>query len=150
MLLGGLWHGASWTFVAWGAYHGTLLAAERALGKQSFYSRLPRAFRVAFTFTLVLISWVLFRSATFGDAAGYLTVMFGGGGASALLSATLYTRETLAVMAACAVLVTQPTQAHDWSQEVTWPKALLVQPLFCVSLLVMFAQSFNPFLYFQF
>ncbi len=43
-----------------------------------------------------------------------------------------------------------PIQAHDWSREVTWSKAILVHPLFCASLLAMFSQSFNPFLYFQF
>ena len=43
MLLGGLWHGASWNFVIWGAIHGGMLAAERAQGKSSPYRRLPRA-----------------------------------------------------------------------------------------------------------
>ena len=64
MLLGGLWHGANWTFVVWGAYHGLLLAFERWLGKQSLYHRLPRPVRSGITFVLVLFSWVLFRAAT--------------------------------------------------------------------------------------
>ena len=79
MLLGGLWHGANWTFVAWGAYHGTLLAFERFRGKQSAYQRLPRPFRVAATFVLVLFSWVLFRSANLHEALNYLGAMFGRG-----------------------------------------------------------------------
>ena len=49
-----------------------------------------------------------------------------------------------------AVVVAWPTQGHEWSREITWPKAILVHPLFCTSLLAMFSQSFNPFLYFQF
>ena len=49
MLLGGLWHGADWTFVVWGAYHGTLLAFERWMGKKSPYDCLPRAGRIAVT-----------------------------------------------------------------------------------------------------
>jgi len=153
MLLGGLWHGASWTFVAWGAYHGTLLALERARGRNSVYANLPRSVRVGATFVLVLFSWVLFRCGTFTDALSYFRAMVGwgaGGDISPLVSATLYTPKTLLVMAACAVLVAQRTQAHEWSQSVNWPKALLVQPLFWVSLMVMFCQSFNPFLYFQF
>src|SRR5512137_104047 len=56
MLLGGLWHGAKWVFVIWGAYHGALLAYERWRGKQSFYHTLPRGLRVAFTFVLMLFS----------------------------------------------------------------------------------------------
>jgi alginate O-acetyltransferase complex protein AlgI len=155
MLLGGLWHGASWTFVAWGAYHGTLLAYERYRGKRSVYERLPRSVRVGVTFVLVLFSWVLFRSATFHDAAGYLGAMFGRGASPTdpgafLLAGQIYTREAFVLMTACAMLVAWPTQAHEWSETISWPKALLVHPLFAASLLAMFAQSFNPFLYFQF
>jgi hypothetical protein len=53
-------------------------------------------------------------------------------------------------MAIGAVVVAWPIQAHEWSREVTWPKAILVHPLFCAALQAMFAQRFNPFLYFQF
>jgi alginate O-acetyltransferase complex protein AlgI len=153
MLLGGLWHGANWTFVAWGACHGSLLACERALGKQSLYHRLPRLVRVGITFALVLLGWVLFRSCTFGDAARYLGAMFGASTADApglLLAAQLYTPTSLVAMAAAAVLLACPIQAYDWSRTVTWPKALVIHPLFWASLAVMFSQSFNPFLYFQF
>src|SRR5262245_1686259 len=147
MLLGGLWHGASWTFVAWGAYHGMLLAYERYRGKRSLYERLPRFVRVGVTFVLVLFSWVLFRSASFLDAANYLGAMLSLGGSRSdpavlLLPAQLYTREALVIMAACAALVTWPIQAYEWSERINWPKALLVHPLFVVALLAMFAQSF--------
>src|SRR5690349_15975155 len=64
MLLGGLWHGASWNFVIWGGIHGSMLAAERAGGKQSPYQRLPRPLRVALTFAIVCVSWVFFRAKT--------------------------------------------------------------------------------------
>jgi alginate O-acetyltransferase complex protein AlgI len=155
MLLGGLWHGASWTFVAWGAYHGVLLAYERYRGKQSVYQRLPHFVRVGATFVLVLFSWVLFRSASFHDAASYLGAMAGLNSgatdpAALLLPAQLYTREALVIMATCAALVSWPTQAYEWSETITWPKALIVHPLFAVSLITMFSQSFNPSLYFQF
>jgi alginate O-acetyltransferase complex protein AlgI len=153
MLLGGLWHGANWTFVTWGAYHGILLAVERFRGKRSMYQEWPRPVRVAATFILVLISWVPFRSANLHDAVNYWGTMVGQGGSSSgrlLLPAVLYSHETLLAMAIGAVVVAWPIQAHEWSRHVTWPKAIVVHPLFCVSLLAMFSQSFNPFLYFQF
>jgi alginate O-acetyltransferase complex protein AlgI len=153
MLLGGLWHGANWTFVAWGAYHGTLLAFERFLGKRRAYQQGPRPVRVAATFVLVLISWVLFRSANLHEAMSYLAAMIGqgrSGSAAIFLPALLYTQGTLLAMVIGVVVVAWPIQAHEWSREVTWPKAFVVHPLFCASLVAMFAQSFNPFLYFQF
>jgi alginate O-acetyltransferase complex protein AlgI len=153
MLLGGLWHGANWTFVAWGAYHGGLLAFERYRGKRATYQRWPRPVRVAATFVLVLISWVLFRSANLHEAANYLGAMTGRGGSSPgmrLVPALLYTREALLVMAVGAVVLAAPIQAYEWSRKVTLARAILVYQLFWASLHAMFAQSFNPFLYFQF
>jgi alginate O-acetyltransferase complex protein AlgI len=153
MLLGGLWHGAAWTFVAWGALHGGMLAFERWRGKQSLYGRLPRPLRVAMTFVLVLISWVFFRSATLGDALGYLAAMFGASPASAgsdLLVAVISTRGSWLILGLCALLAFSPWQAFDSVQRLTWPKAILLAVLFLWSLATMFAQAYSPFLYFQF
>lgn len=153
MLLGGLWHGASWTFVVWGAYHGTLLALERAIGKRSLFFFLPHPLRASMTFILVLFSWVLFRAVTFDQAFDYFKSMFGLSGAeggSVLLSGLLYTQGNLLIMALCALLVIQPVQAHHWVENLTWVRILLLLALFVFSLMTLFAQSFNPFLYFQF
>jgi alginate O-acetyltransferase complex protein AlgI len=154
MLLGGLWHGAKWTFVAWGALHGLLLVWERWNGKKSFYHFLPRPGRIAATFTLMLFSWVLFRAESMTAAFDYFRAMFGMSQAtavSALLPAIIYTPYHLLVMAICAFLVFQPFQAHDWAvAPITWPRTAIVVPLFVFALMAMYSQSFNPFLYFQF
>ncbi len=71
MLLGGLWHGASWNFAIWGGYHGALLAMERMAGRKMFETRPPLwmyPFRAAFTVALVCVGWVFFRAATFADS----------------------------------------------------------------------------------
>ncbi len=154
MLLGGLWHGAKWNFIVWGAYHGLWLALERWRGKRSAYNAWPRPIRIGLTFLLMLLSWVLFRAENLGAARDYFAAMFGvGGGASAavLLAAELYRPFPLLVMGVCALLVIQPVQAHDWSQErLTLDRVGLLLGLFVVAVLVMFSQDFNPFLYFQF
>jgi alginate O-acetyltransferase complex protein AlgI len=154
MLLGGLWHGAKWSFVVWGAYHGLLLAYERWRGKESLYQDLPRPVRIALTFLLVLFSWVLFRADSLAGAGHYLGAMFGLSaniGASALLAADVYAPLSLVVLVICAWLVFQRAQAYEWSlQSQTWPRVVLLLPLFVISLMVMFSQAFNPFLYFQF
>jgi alginate O-acetyltransferase complex protein AlgI len=154
MLLGGLWHGAKWTFVAWGAFHGLLLVLERWRGKQSLYSGLPPPGRIAITFMLMLFSWVLFRADNMTAAMEYFRAMLGFGQAgevSALLAAIIYTPYHLLILGICAVLVFQPFQAHDWSlSPVTWGRIAVVVPLFVLALMIMYSQSFNPFLYFQF
>src|SRR6185369_9904441 len=77
MLIGGLWHGASWNFVIWGAIHGTVLAIERFQGKDSVYRALPRGFRIAVTFLIVCLGWVFFRADTLPGAVGYLRSLIG-------------------------------------------------------------------------
>ncbi|MFH1742346.1 MAG: MBOAT family O-acyltransferase [bacterium] len=153
MLLGGLWHGASWVFVIWGGYHGILLAFERWRGKESAYNALPRQLRIAITFVLVLFSWVLFRCPTLEGAVRFFSAMFGissAQGGSILLSAEIYTQGYLIMMGICTLLAFQPLQAFDWVKRITWPRSVLLILLFCFSLMALFAQSFNPFLYFQF
>lgn len=154
MLLGGLWHGAKWNFMAWGAYHGLFLCYERWRGKQSLYHKLPLNLRIAATFLLMLFSWILFRADNLTDAAHYFGAMFGlapASGASALLAADIYSPLKLLVMTLCAVFVFQRVQAHEWSlKPQTWTRPVLLLPLFVFSVLVMFSQAFNPFLYFQF
>ena len=75
MLFGGLWHGANWTFLVWGGYHGALLIAERWAGRKPAYQKLPPPLRIAFTFVLVLGSWVWFRAESLPDALGYFGAM---------------------------------------------------------------------------
>jgi hypothetical protein len=117
------------------------------------YARLPQAFRVAITFVLLLLSWVLFRSDNISEAWQYIGAMFGGTGergGSILLAAEIYTQGHFMVMAICALLIFQPIQAFDWVKTITWPKIIILILLFCLSLMTMFAQAFSPFLYFQF
>ena len=88
MLIGGLWHGAQWTFVAWGAYHGVLLSLERLAGNGVVTSTQGVRYyaQVAFTFVLVSLGWVLFRAPGFGVAGEVYREMFAGGWGSWLLS----------------------------------------------------------------
>jgi alginate O-acetyltransferase complex protein AlgI len=72
----GLWHGASWTFVAWGLYHGIFLVVERTAWGAAL-ARLPRPLRHAYALLIVMTGWVLFRADTFPAAAGYLNALFG-------------------------------------------------------------------------
>ena len=72
----GLWHGASWTFVVWGLYHGLFLVLERA-SWGSLLERMPRLLRHGYVLLVVLIGWVIFRADNFAAAGSYLYAMSG-------------------------------------------------------------------------
>ncbi len=72
----GLWHGANFTFVVWGLYHGAFLVIERAgLGK--WLDKRPAILRHAYTLLVVVVGWVFFRATTMAYALSYLAAMFG-------------------------------------------------------------------------
>ena len=74
-LLSGLWHGAAWNFIAWGAFHGLFLVADR-LFLLKFLEKIGKVPAILFTFFVSLIGWVLFRSETLTYAFDFLKAMF--------------------------------------------------------------------------
>ena len=153
MLLGGLWHGAGWTFVIWGAIHGTWLAVERAQGRDSFYRRLPRHLRVLVTFLIVLVAWVFFRAADLESAMAYLGAMGhlipaqDGAGLVAGLIYDPYYVGTLGLAVGVAFL---GPQSWDWTREIGPGKAGLCLGLLGAALALVESQAYNPFIYFRF
>ncbi|MBP7050019.1 MAG: MBOAT family protein [Phycisphaerae bacterium] len=158
-LLCGLWHGAGWTFIVWGAWHGLWLIVERVCRGMGSTGRTGpmgpmrlHASRLA-TFALIALGWVVFRATDLSEAGRIFAILFwprAAEGGSILLSAMIYTRGHLILMALCALLVFQPLQGFDWVRRLTWPKVLILIVLSAVSVMTMFAQSFRSFLYFQF
>jgi len=82
MLLGGLWHGANWTFVAWGGVHGVLLSVTHLIGKTSLGRSpllkhpLTHVLGIGLTFMLVTLAWVLFRSSSLVEAGRMIGFLF--------------------------------------------------------------------------
>lgn len=76
-LLCGLWHGANWTFVIWGLFHGFFLVIERA-GLAAWLKRTWKPIAHVYAMLVVTVAWVFFRSASLGEATGMLKAMFGG------------------------------------------------------------------------
>jgi alginate O-acetyltransferase complex protein AlgI len=80
MVLSGLWHGAAWTFVLWGAVHALGRFATRELERTAFYrDRVPSIVKQAFVFVIVTFAWIFFRAATIGDAWQIVTRIFTSG-----------------------------------------------------------------------
>ena len=80
MVLSGLWHGAAWTFVLWGAIHAFGRFATREMERTSFYqTRIPKIAKQAFVFVIVTFAWVFFRAQSIGDAWTILSRVFTAG-----------------------------------------------------------------------
>jgi len=153
MLLGGLWHGASWNFVVWGGLHGLFLMGERHCKKKSIYRSLPHALQVACTFLLLLITWVFFRTATLTDAMQYLGCMMGTvelSPGSLLVAGILYQPFYVIMMIMAAGVVWGGPQTWDWTRNLTPVKLILCLLLFMLSVMLLTAQAYNPFIYFIF
>ncbi len=73
--LTGLWHGANWTFIAWGLFHGIFLVLERLKGG-FFINWMPKLVKHVYTLLVLLISWVFFRSESLTESAGFIKLMF--------------------------------------------------------------------------
>jgi D-alanyl-lipoteichoic acid acyltransferase DltB (MBOAT superfamily) len=120
MLLGGLWHGAAWTFVAWGGFHGAMLCIERLLGighERTAPRGVTAIARIALTFTIVTLGWVLFRSSSFGGATAVYHALFAGGAGAWLLTGWQ------AVLAAGIVAFGAMRLLLDrYSVTLTWPR----------------------------
>lgn len=159
MLLGGLWHGANWTFVLWGAWHGAWLALERYLGERKSKTP-PQAKRAnpflalwqsASTLLLVILGWVMFRSDHAADAVRMYQGMLGMNGLALgePLAVSLRGLELSTLVGAIALVYLAP---HWKNCNPKYVAALewLIYPLFLLAVLRLSAQSYSPFLYFQF
>jgi alginate O-acetyltransferase complex protein AlgI len=158
-VLCGFWHGADWTFLAWGLYHGGLLVVERLFGWDRPPGTAPAlVLRRAATFLLVVIGWVLFRATGIGEALGMLGAMTGTrwGELDEFVLFALDRQRTL-ILALAFTVVLLPASAGDgrlietgrgWvavaaRAAVTWVAAPYAA-------LMVAAGTFSPFLYYQF
>jgi alginate O-acetyltransferase complex protein AlgI len=152
MLLGGLWHGASWNFAIWGGYHGLLLSAERAFGRKKpedqsswtvFYP-----FQAVLTFALVMIGWVFFRAANFDDSLYVLRQMLTGAEGRALM------RPWLMELALLTLLLALLEEKKHWFEKVAcgpaWAYGLVCGLLLLGVEMLGFSETPVPFVYFQF
>ncbi|MFZ6876192.1 MBOAT family O-acyltransferase [Undibacterium sp. Di27W] len=148
----GLWHGASWTFVAWGLYHGTFLVLER-IGLQKTLLALPRLFRHVYTILVIMVGWVFFRCDSFTQALHYLWAMAGGMPAdNALALAMRFLNGTVITALIAGLLVSTPIlQAFNKPQAQTRIFAPAISlMLFVLSAISLATGAYNPFIYFRF
>ena len=160
MVLGGLWHGANWTFVLWGVWHGSLLALERRMKEASLWKPSPAWLTIPGTMLLVIVGWVMFRADSVPDALRMYAGMLGLNGVP--LSDTLAWQVRGSELATMALAVVLVYVAPWWGNKVGDVGSRLLRPglavgatvallpLFVLAIMKLSAQSYTPFLYFQF
>jgi D-alanyl-lipoteichoic acid acyltransferase DltB (MBOAT superfamily) len=154
MLLGGLWHGASWTFVTWGGLHGLALSIHRLTGRirkddterALAWKDLPA---VVFTFHLVGFLWVFFRAESLQSAWEYLSGLFSVRGAGAIDLSALVLVVAFSLIALFIDLAQR--RAKDLTlADAGWVPAGLSYGLMMVGIVIFSGGPFVPFIYFQF
>jgi len=146
MLLGGLWHGASWMFVAWGAFHGALLGLDRLLGLRESSHRAGQWLQRLVVFHAVCLGWILFRSPTVSDA---LEVMSSFARATSLPAVSPWVWSALALAFATQLL--RPEWKLGLRLSFLRVPGFVRGVAYAVLLgLVANAQGDTPFIYFQF
>lgn len=149
----GLWHGASWNFLVWGAFHGVILALERA-GLANIIARLWRPLRHGYLLFVVLISWVFFRAETLSDANAFLARMF-----ALDFSSVPFELFDVLNLQMYAALIAGLIFSVSWnltSLRDALPRTIILVRGMSVALLLLIAASqlavatHNPFIYFRF
>ena len=154
-LLTGLWHGASWNFVLWGAYYAVLLMVEK-LGLLRVLARLPRLLQHAYALFFIVVGWALFACTGPGQLSGVFGSLFGLSGVPLYDASSLFLLKNNALLWLLLVFASTASFARlhthllsrRWYAEALCPLGLAAALLACTAFIV--SGSFNPFLYFRF
>ena len=163
-LASGLWHGASWNFIFWGAYHGTLLSVEKTAGRERM-ARVPGWLAWPVTFLLVLIGWIFFRADSLSHAGLFLERMVAWDSwpdtlrNPQLLWPDLITRRTTGALVLAAITSFMPDsfwQRWGWDDALPASRRAAVARVVIAATLLLLASaslanaSYNPFIYYRF
>lgn len=154
-LLTGLWHGASWNFVLWGAYYAVLLMVEK-LGLLRVLACLPRLLQHAYALFFIVVGWALFACTGPGQLSGVFGALFGLSGVPLYDASSLFLLKNNALLWLLLVFASTASFARlhthllsrRWYAEALCPLGLAAALLACTAFIV--SGSFNPFLYFRF
>lgn len=158
-VLTGFWHGATWSFIIWGIFHGLFLIIER-LGFDKILKRLPKIVSWSYAMLVVLIGWVFFRIENISDAYNYTCKLFGGGPSSDVSFIHYLDRERLFVLILAAVSSStifykvKDIALFYGKGKLNIPfviiKDIILVIMLFSSVLYINSGSYNPFIYFRF
>ena len=153
--LTGMWHGASWTFIAWGLYYGTILTLEKYVLNKHL-QKLSTPLKHVYTLIIVIIGWVLFRAESFSEAFGFIKTMLCMNGAKLIDNQGLfflgeYKIEIIAAIIGCIPLCKFiDSKFNKHTNIYTVLKHVYLCIIFGLCIISLVKSSFNPFIYFRF
>ncbi|MFC4723068.1 MBOAT family O-acyltransferase [Geojedonia litorea] len=152
----GLWHGANWTFIAWGLFHGFFIIVER-IGFDKILEKLPKVISHLYLLLVVSISWVFFRSENITDALNYIQSMFSFNLTTNLdFMKFLISKEIMFVLILATVFSTPVYKRFDSLMSFLNPKTFAGFKMFALMTLLVICffyvatDAYNPFIYFRF
>ena len=151
-LLCGIWHGAAWTFVLWGVYHGVLLVIERIL-KNSKGFEMKGIIGQVVTFILVMFGWTIFRADSMTQLGAFVRAMLGMGQATGFsyYKLSYYVTPFVAFVAVVGLVISViPFEKVKAFLDKSWLKGILCIALLALCMVFMSDASFNSFIYFKF
>lgn len=158
----GLWHGAAWTFLIWGLYHGFFLVIERMGFRNLLAHHLWRPFQHIYLLLVIMVGWTFFRCETLEGALSMLTRMLGVGGEGAFIGIDEYLNAEVLAVLFFAILFSTPLPARLFyalpinaasAFRANGSQLLQSAIVVCLILLVtakLMASAYNPFIYFRF
>ncbi|MCB2206868.1 MAG: MBOAT family protein [Bacteroidetes bacterium] len=155
--ISGLWHGAAWTFVIWGIYHGLFLVLDR-LFLLKFYRKIGKVPSVLITFLITLVGWVFFRAESISQAGFYIKKMFAGDfrDLDYFLDEKFY---VILILASVFAFMAIFRKNERWQEKILSPlqsnRSIIIMTIwavifFVICLSFITSSGFNPFIYFRF
>ncbi|MNW38601.1 Peptidoglycan O-acetyltransferase [compost metagenome] len=148
--LSGLWHGANWTFIVWGAYHGLLLVIERAfLGK--YIQKITPLITNIYAYFMILIGWVIFRSDSISNSMLYIQAMFNFDSWVNPMDVLISLDSKSVILLCLAAFFSFYRSDYKLFSRLTVKAGGVVSiVLLLYSIITLSNTSYNPFIYFQF
>ena len=155
----GIWHGASWAYILWGAVNGVLVITERLCMQKPFYKKIPGLLKWAFTMFIVMLFWQLFRFSSASDALDWILQLFRPGNALPLYTWRFFLDTKLTVMMALAIggatVLGAPRLQSGWKKFSSTALGFAIQELALAALMVLsligvVSSTYSPFIYFQY
>lgn len=155
-LVTGLWHGASWNFIAWGLWHGVFIIMEKFIHKKTWYIKTPSFVKVTITMFIVILGWVLFRANGLMDAIHYLAIMFGLNKCTEItFQFSYFLNKKLLFWVFISIIGSTPIigntlKLYQNKKVFQVLKTIFIGILLILSIIFIVNSTYSPFIYFQF